>query len=189
MLISFALVPSWLGDWIDQLREYPSYTRLGAPVWIVTQHYLGLGSVVEWAVNLLLIGLMLRAWYAVLIRQQIERLDWTIMLTLTITHLCAMRTATPHYVVFTIPLIFYFRALAKRRRNAWIVLILLALLILPWIHFLTTVEKSWEHATLYLPLPFGMLILLWLTRRQWWSAGSLIAAPKAQIIRSAVQEG
>ncbi len=189
MLISFALVPSWLGDWIGQLREYPSYTRLGAPVWIVTQHYLGLGRAAEWAVNLLLFGWMVWAWYVVLIRQQIARLDWTIMLTLTITHLCAMRTATPHYVVFTIPLFFYFRALAKRRRTAWIVLILLALLIVPWLHFLTTVEHSWEHATMYLPLPFGMLILLWLTRGQWWAAGSLIAAPQAHVVHSAVQEG
>jgi hypothetical protein len=175
MLASFALQPSWLGDWIEQIRRYPSYTDFGSPVWIVMQHYLGLGALGEWAVNAALWAIMLWAWAAVLIARRTERFDWAIMITLTITHLSALRTATPHFVVFMIPMVFYFRALDRRRNGSrWIVLILLALLIVPWVQFLLTVDGDFEHPTMYLWLPSGMFALLWVTRRMWWDAGSSI---------------
>jgi hypothetical protein len=91
--------------------------------------------------------------------------------TLTVTHLVAPRTATPHYVVFILPLIFYFREITQRSQrygSLWVALLLLALLILPWVYFLATVEGEFEHPTVYLPLPFTMVILLWLTRKLWW---------------------
>lgn len=172
MALSFIVEPSWFGDWIDQIRRYPSYTDIGAPVWIVMQHYLGAGDIGEWAVNLALYAVMLWAWYGVLIRRQAGRLMWTVALTLTITHLSAVRTATPHYIVFAIPLIFYLKLLAKRGKAgaAWSAAILAALAIGPWIHFLATVEGEFEHASVYLPVPFATLAVLWLTRRAWWRA-------------------
>lgn len=179
--LSFALVPTWLGDWLAQIEQYPSYTALGAPVWIVTRHYLGLGALAEWAANVALWALLAWAWAMVLWRGRGERLDWTVMLTLTVTHLSAVRTATPHFVVFTIPLLFYLRGLTRRQRNGarLAVVILLALLVIPWVHFVLTVEGEFEHPTLYLPVPFGMLALLWLTRRQWWAADSVLLPREA----------
>ncbi len=179
--LSFALVPTWLGDWLAQIEQYPSYTALGAPVWIVTRHYLGLGALAEWAANVALWALLAWAWAMVLWRGRGERLDWTVMLTLTVTHLSAVRTATPHFVVFTIPLLFYLRGLTRRQRNGarLSAAILLALLVIPWVHFVLTVEGEFEHPTLYLPVPFGMLALLWLTRRQWWAADSVLLPREA----------
>ncbi len=87
MLAAFVAEPDWLGDWIAQIRRYPSYTAIGSPVWVVMAHYLGLGTAGEWAVNLLLFGGLLGAWHAVLWQGRRERLDWTIMLTLTVTPL------------------------------------------------------------------------------------------------------
>ncbi len=176
MLASFALRPSWLSDWIEQIRRYPSYTDFGSPVWIVMQYYLGLGAVGEWAVNAILWALMLWAWYAVLIQGKTKRFDWAIMITLTITHLSALRTATPHFVVFTIPMVFYFRALDRRSRTGSrrIALVLLTLLIVPWVQFLLTVDGNFENPTMYVWLPVGMLALLWITRWMWWGAGSSI---------------
>lgn len=176
MTASFMAQPSWFGDWIEQLRRYPSYTDFGAPVWIVMQHTLGLGAVGEWVVNLALYALLLWAWYSVLIQGQEERFGWVVVLTLTITHLSAVRTATPHYVVFTIPLILYFRLVSEQVRfgDGWIAFILVLLLVVPWVHFVLTVEGDYEHPSVYLPLPFGMLSLVWLTRRQWWTLSPLI---------------
>lgn len=176
VLGSFILMPSWVGDWLSQISIYSSYTALGSPVWIVMQYYLGLGTVGEWIVNLLLYGLTLWAWYTVLAQRQSEYFLWVVALTLTVTHLVAPRTATPHYVIFIMPLIFYLRMLARHNRrwgSVWIALILLGLLISPWIHFLNTVVGEFEHPTVYLPLPFGMLILLLVTRRWWGAASSL----------------
>jgi len=172
MLASFALEPGWLGDWIEQVRRYPSYTAIGSPVWIVTEYYLGLGAAGEWAASLLLIGGLLGVWYTVLGQGHRERLGWTIMLTLTVTHLAAVRTATPHFVVFVIPLTFYLCELSRRepRGNWWAALALAALFALPWLHFLLTLDGDFEHPSLYLPVPFGILALLWITRRTWWKA-------------------
>lgn len=172
LLASFMLLPSWLGDWLAQLSLYPSYTALGSPVWIVTQYYLGLGSVAEYTVTAALAGWMLWAWWGVLAQKKDARLLWTLALTLTVTHLIAPRTATPHYVVFFLPLVFYFSRLARQKWGGlWVALLLAALVLLPWIHFVTTVAGEFEHPTLYLPLPFGILLLLWPTRRMWWRFG------------------
>ncbi len=172
LLASFMLLSSWLGDWLAQLSLYPSYTALGSPVWIVTQYYLGLGSVAEYAITAALAGWMLWAWWGVLAQKKDARLLWTLVLTLTVTHLIAPRTATPHYVVFFLPLVFYFSRLARQKWGGlWVTLLLAALVLLPWIHFVTTVAGEFEHPTLYLPLPFGILLLLWPTRRMWWRFG------------------
>lgn len=174
--ISFVLLPAWPGEWLEQVRRYPSYTAIGAPVWVVMQHYLGLGTLGEWLVNVWLWAVLGWAWFIVLRRGRMERLDWTVMMTLTITHLSAVRTATPHFVVFTIPLLFYLKELAHRCRHGerCIIAILVALLIVPWVHFVLTVEGRFEHPTLYLPVPFGMLLLLWLTRHHWWQTSSAL---------------
>ncbi len=175
MVLSFALIPSWLLDWIDQVRTYPSYTDIGSPVWVVTRYYLGLGTVGEWIGNILLWMLLGWVWYMVLVQRRMERFAWAVMVTLTITHLSALRTATPHFVIFTIPLMFYFAVAARRRRagSAWVVLFLVILLVEPWAQFLLTVEGRFEHPSMYIPLPVTMLIVLWITRRWWWASGLL----------------
>lgn len=166
MVASFAVEPGWFADWLAQIRLYPSYTAIGSPVWVVMEYYLKLGAAGEWAVNALLFAGLLWVWRAVLWQRREQWLPWALMLTLTVTHLAALRTATPHFVVFVIPLTFYLRALS-RRSNGLVALVLVALLVLPWIHFLATIEGDFEHQTMYLPAPFGMLALLWLTRRMW----------------------
>jgi hypothetical protein len=166
--VSFVLQPSWLGDWLAQVSIYSSYTALGSPVWIVTQYYLNLGNTGEILAIIPLVILLLWAWYQVIVKHKTERLLWTAVLTLTITHLIAPRTATPHYVIFALPILFYLRELAKRRQTLIAALIPTVLIILTWTHFLTTVQGEFEHPTLYLPLPFAILGLQLISRRRWW---------------------
>jgi hypothetical protein len=174
LLSSFLLQPNWIQGWIGQLRAYPQYTVIGSPTHIVMQDWLGLGAVGEWAANLCLWGLLLWAWICVLLAGRTERLDWTIMLTLTITHLSALRTATPHFVVLTVPLVFYLREIGVKMRSFWIAAILLVTLAVFWAQFLLTVEGSFEHASMYVVVPAAMLILLWITRRRWWESPSVM---------------
>lgn len=179
LAVSFLMQPSWLGEWLTQLGGYSGYTALGSPVWIVMTYYLGLGSIGEYAVDALLYGALLWVWVDVLWRRKHERFLWAAALTLTITHLVAPRTATPHFVVFILPLVFFFQQITRqnrRRGGLWVALILLALLVIPWLHFLLTVEGEFEHPTVYLPLPFLILALLWFTRRLWWRESPSIGA-------------
>ncbi len=171
LAVSFVLQPSWLGDWIAQLGQYPSYTALGSPVWIITSYYLHLGGWAELLISGLLAASMLVTWYWVM-RGHPDQFMWAAVMTLTVTHLIAPRTATPHYVVFIIPLMFYFALIVqwyRRRGNLWVLLWLIVLLVVPWVHFLLTVDKHFEHPSIYLPLPFIMFPMLWWTRRLWWT--------------------
>lgn len=168
MLASFLLQPTWLSDWLGQIGNYSSYTALGSPVWIITQHYLNLGNVGEFIAVIPLVFVMLWAWFQVIVRQKFDRFLWAAILTLTITHLIAPRTATPHYVVFTLPILFYLHEIVKGRQTLIALLIPIAMVVLTWIHFITTVTGEFEHPTLYLPLPFTILALLLITRKKWW---------------------
>jgi hypothetical protein len=108
------------------------------------------------------------------------------VMTLTVTHLIAPRTATPHYVIFIIPLMFYFAMIVKRNRrrgNLWVALCLVVLLVVPWVHFLLTVDKHFEHPSIYLPLPFTLFFLLWWTRRLWWNNAPEFSTVSGNILK------
>ena len=177
MLVSFLLEPSWLGDWLRQLGNYPTYTALASPVWIITDYYLGLPSYFEWGIHAVFVAIMLWTWYQVLIQGHNERWLWVVVITLIVTNLVAPRTATPHYVVFILPLLFYFSEWTRRDRKRgglWVALTLLVLTVLPWVHFVVTVEGEFEQPATYLPLPFTMLTLVWMTRERWFDRAPVI---------------
>lgn len=192
MGLSFLLVPTWMSDWIAQIALYPSYTEIGSPVWIVAHFpWLGInpdtgkwgisggfGGTIELVINLALYAFTLWLWFTVLIQRKYERALWVAMLTILITHLVAPRTATPHYVVFITSMIFYLWRLNQpriKRGGLWIGLLLLASFIYPWVHFALTVKGDFEHPTVYVPIPFLVLIVLWVTRRMWWQYAPLMS--------------
>ncbi|GAB4572032.1 MAG: hypothetical protein Kow0077_10340 [Anaerolineae bacterium] len=181
MAWSFVVLPGWFGEWLAQLAQYPNYTAIGSPVWVLTHIYLPfLDGVGEVGISLLLVGYMLFAWWRVLVKRQEAIFGWTVALTLTVTHLVALRTATPHYVVFNVPLFFLFAWLAKAapRRGVWGVALAQGVLLVGlWALFLSTVQAKFEHPAVYLPLPFGMLIVLLVTRTLWERQAGLAPVP------------
>ncbi len=170
MLASFALVPTWLFDWLGQVQQYPTYTRDGALHWIFSEVWLGLSppvsTIIGYAITIPLVVWLLWTWYGVLVQRRDERLLWAVAVTLLVTHAVAPRTATPHYVVFTLVLLM----VLKRLNPVWNILILLMLLVVPWVHFTQTViSPNLENLTVFLPLPPLVLLALVLTRRAWWN--------------------
>ncbi|MEL7235352.1 MAG: glycosyltransferase family 87 protein, partial [Chloroflexota bacterium] len=179
MLTSFALQPDWFFDWIGQVRQYPEYTRDGSPVWILFEFFLGWSPWVGYAVRAVLVGWMLWAWYGVLVQRKDERLLWTIAVTLAVTHTAGPRTATPHFVVFMLVLLVAVQSLARHRNNIWNVGILLALLVIPWVHFLRTIVGSnLENLSVFLPPVVLVLLTLIFTRRMWWSLPPMLSQPE-----------
>jgi hypothetical protein len=191
--LSFMLLPSWLSDWLGQVSLYTGYTELGSPIWIVAHYpWLGIdpltdkwgiqggfGTFIEVALTIGAYGLLLWTWFSVLVQRKAERLTWTIAFTLVMTHLVAPRTATPHFVVFFVPLVFYGRWLTARRYGTLYALVLLVVLfVAQWAHFLLTVVNRFEHPSVYLPLPFAVFGLLWFTRRWWWQTAPSIPPAK-----------
>jgi hypothetical protein len=172
VVVSLLLQPSWFGDWLAQLQLYPEYTAIGSPVWVIAHVYLpSLGQPGEVALTVGLLGLMAWAWWQTLWRQEASKFLWTVALTLTVTHLVALRTATPHFVVFILVLVFYFQEITRasaRRAPVLVLAVMVVLTLSLWWLFLRTVINRFEHPIMYLPLPVGSLLLIWFTRRRWW---------------------
>lgn len=174
MVLSFLVQPNWMAEWLAQVALYPSYTDIGSPLWVLTRGYLPfLGAAGETVITIILLLLVVWAWF-----QQFRHgqdFGWAVSLTLAVTHIVAVRTASPHFIVFTIPLVFYFRVLTHTapKRAPWaIVLVQVVLLVGPWYHFLATVgwlgpgDKT-EHPVTYMFLPYMTLFVLLLTRKLW----------------------
>jgi hypothetical protein len=168
--VSFILLPGWLGQFVHQVARYPSYTAIGSPIWIMTHHYLpqlGLGlseanaTPVEVGLSVLLLAYLLVQWRH-LFRAKVTSgaFQWLIGLTLIVTNLVVLRTATTNFVALYIPLFLGLKAAADRLSNSHWPLALFYLLsaVGMWALFLVTVENKFEHPIMYLPLPVGLFV-------------------------------
>ncbi len=165
---SFALIPTWLIDWLRQLYAYPSYTALGSPIAILAEALPGDGRWLTWLLSGALLLALLWEW-----RSSMGSADpvfqWTAALTLAITNLVAFRTATTHYIILLPALSLMFAEWSRRwgRPGIWATGATLAALGLGlWALFLVTVEGNQESAWMYFPVPILSLLGLWWIR--WW---------------------
>lgn len=166
--LSFLMEPTWMADWLTQVALYPSHAVIGSPVSVITEMMLGLGSWAEIGVSGLIVLWLIVQWVPVL-RGHPERWLWACALALSVTHVVAPRTATPHYVVYFLPFVFVLSAWV-RRNAAMAIVVIVALIILPWIHFIGTLgDGKFEHPSLYVTIPLISLPVLWWTRRWWWN--------------------
>jgi hypothetical protein len=89
---------------------------------------------------------------------------WILGLTLLVTNLVALRTATTNYTVLYIPLFFILKVAADRltRASLWLALFYILSMVGLWALFLTTVQGDYENPIMYLPLPSVLLLgILW----------------------------
>lgn len=161
--LSFLLEPGWLLSFVDQVLAYPGYTVIGNPVQIVTTYVVPIGGT---AVNLI-IWLLLLAWmvwwWRLLGGTAVDspHFLYIISITLVVTHLVAPETATTNYVALYLPLFWGLKWLAQQKLgNLWLILFLIGSFILMWILFFGSVKGDAESWLLFLPLPFGLLLML-----------------------------
>jgi hypothetical protein len=170
---SFLLAPRWLFDFIDQVMAYPGYTVEGSPIYIITRIYWPqLGRVTEILLFVALVVWLLTQWWR-LPRLPIGSADFLYVLcvTLVVTNLVVSRTATTNYVVLYLPILWGIKLLALKWRWGGFAAtgVLLILIVGMWLLFLNTISGSAESAVMFLPLPFGLLVLLLLAKRAFLS--------------------
>ncbi|MFB0534012.1 MAG: glycosyltransferase family 87 protein [Anaerolineae bacterium] len=162
VLSSLLLVPTWPADFLAWMVKYPSYTAIGSPIWTLTHYFFPqLGTPVEIVISLLVLGHLLYAWRGAVRGSWLE-FDWVVAMTLIVTNLIALRTATTNYVVLLMPIFIVFKTLDKRFQQGGAMLVsLIELLLLVgfWVLFATTVAGNYEHPIMYLPLPIGLWLI------------------------------
>ncbi|RMH01441.1 MAG: DUF2029 domain-containing protein [Chloroflexi bacterium] len=159
VLLSFLFLPSWLTSFITQITAYPGYTAIGSPLWVITSYYFPwLGKPVEIVLSLVLLGWLLVEWRQ-LPRQSAtsEAFLFTIGLTLVVTNLVVLRTATTNYVEMYVPLFWLLQRWARRFGEGVIVVFYVVSGVLVWWLFLVTVQGDFEQPIVSLPLPFFLL--------------------------------
>ena len=192
VVISLALVPTWIADFIEDVRSYrDSWTQASGSseelvqqgkdetvtaqvknyrslIWMITRHLLKLGPAAE------VVSVTVLSAYVLLVSWQRRQADWRGFLWVTglvliATNFVAPRTATTHYTMLLLPLFAWFAQLERGlgRKGRWAVLgVELALLVGQWLIFLTTVEGTFEAALVYLPFPLIMLLVELASRGQ-----------------------
>ena len=177
LALSFALVPSWVIDWLRQLVDYPGYAVLGSTVSIAA---MTLGIDAPWLVTVVSLLLFLgMAWeWRVSLGKDAAVFQWAAALTLTVTNLIAPRTATTHYVALLPAMCILFAIWCTRwgRGGVWATAAtLLAFGVGLWVLFVITVAGNIESPLMYLPVPiFCWVGLLW--ARWWVSHGARLPA-------------
>jgi hypothetical protein len=161
--LSFLFLPTWLGEMQAQLVDYTTYTYIGSPINILTTIVFPfLGAPVEWIIDGVLVVWLIWEWWQVHSSDK-GRFYWVLALTLLVTNLIALRTATTNYVMMLPALFYLFATFARakgRRANLWIAVIEIGLFVGLWALFALTVKGNGEQWPIYLPLPLGLLFAL-----------------------------
>jgi hypothetical protein len=168
--LSFMAVPSWMSDFVVEVLRYPGYTAIGSPVWVITRYFFPvLGVPGEIILSAVLLGWMGIAWLRLWRDETWSVFLWTVSVTLVVTNLVALRTATTNYVVLFIPLLQVFAMMHTRWKRSgtwWIIGLEAVLLVGLWVLFLATLVNKYEHPIVYLPLPILLLAVFALGRRR-----------------------
>ena len=175
---SMILLPSWLPDFVRQATAYPSYTVYGSLAWMIVQHWLGLGQVIETVVLVgLALGLLALGWR--LWRGSWQQMLWMLGLLLLCTNFFTPRIATTNYLLLVpwVLLGFCWMQAKWESRGTWVIVTTeVVSLVALWVLFLTTVKGDFEQAPLYYPFPAAVLLLLaW----QWRSLGTRLEPERA----------
>lgn len=169
LIIGFViLIPNWPLQMIWQIMDYPSYTQIGSPLSIIAEGVPGIERQLNVFLHLALELYLVFEW--IMARGKGDRwFLWTAFLTLIVTNLVSLRTATTNYVIM-LPIVFLiWRTWSQRwgKVGQGFVIGTMALLgVGLWVLFFSTVQGNEEAAAMYLPLPIFCLVGLWWMR--WW---------------------
>jgi hypothetical protein len=165
------LVLDWIMQNLRQVLSYSGYTLPGTPGAIFAEWLPGVGIQLGWLLTLIFILILLLEWRNAY-KKEYQWFLWTACLTLVITNLIGIRTATANYVALFPALILILSILDNRwgRNGRIIILVSLTLLFFGlWWLFISTLtisDQPIQHPILFFPLPVLLLIGLYWTRWQ-----------------------
>lgn len=165
------LEPDWILQNIRQVISYPGYTLAGTPGAIFVEWLPGVGRQLGWLSTLIFTIILLWEWRAAW-KMKFKWFLWTACLTLVLTNLIGIRTATANYIAMYPALILVFSLWDQRwGRNGQILVVvsMLFLLFSLWWLFINTlivVNQPIQHPIMFFPMPVLLLIGLYWVRWQ-----------------------
>ncbi len=164
--VALLLVPTWPLNFLEGIQRYAQYEPVGPPVQL-------LGDLIfpgnESLVFTAAFSIVLLVWLVLQVTRSLGE-SWdgfqaTIGLTAIISTLMAGRMGTPDQVLLLIPWAQWLCSWVRRREGRWAALAVLAMLVLPWTVFLTTLRGDAEAVSVALVLPLLSLgVYLWQSR-------------------------
>lgn len=168
-VVFMILLPTWPIEWLLQVTDYPEYTPASSPIAIAVGLLTPRMGFLAPVLSLVLLVYMVWEWILTWGADR-SRFLWTSLLTLSITQIILIRTATTNFLVLLPGLFLLLVSWQERwgRKADWVIGgTLLVWLIVPWWLFLVTIDGNIEDPIMHLPLPFFVLLSLLWTR--WWA--------------------
>ncbi len=165
-------IKDWIIQNLRQILSYPTYTLPGTPGAIFSQWLPGIGKQMGWALTGLLLAILIWEWY-VSRKQDFNWFYWTSALTIVVTNLIGIRTATENYIAMLPALVLVFYLFDERWRIVGRVFVILSILALfggVWAIFIKTLQpgdQPIQSPIMFFILPTYLLIGLYWVR--WWA--------------------
>lgn len=158
--VSFILTPTWLFDFLNALRAYSEYARVGPPLQTFFQLTLPepLATILFAAASIVLVAGMVVAVWRNRAREWQEFQPALGLVALTTT-LMAGRIGTPDQIFLLILWMAWFAAWGAQKKYGGIALGVCFLLVAPWWLFLQTLDGNREAIVVTTILPFGSLFV------------------------------
>lgn len=170
--VCMLFIKDWIVQNLVQVLSYPSYTLPGTPGAIFAEWLPGVGKQMGWALTGLLLAVIIWEW--IISRDKdFNWFYWTANLTIVITNLIGVRTATENYIAMLPALILVFYLFDERWRvvgRVIVVISVLALLAGVWFIFFKTLipgDQPIQSPIMFLILPIYLIIGLYWVR--WWA--------------------
>ncbi len=154
-LLACLWLPNWPVEFLHAMSNYTGYIRVGAPV----QTVLSMLLPSEWAGPgaILLGGLLVLAAGVEWLHTSDDILP-AFNLTALITTWAAIRIGSSDQVLLLFPWMFWFATMWRQGQRLYTLLTGVALVVIPWIVFLTTLRGEAEDPIVTLVLPFLSLV-------------------------------
>lgn len=166
------LIKDWIIQNLRQVLSYPSYTLPGTPGAIFTEWLPGIGKQMGWALTIFLLVVLIWEWLKSR-NKDFNWFYWTGVLTLVVTNLVGIRTATENYIAMLPALVLVFSLFDERWRIIGRIIVLLSIFALlggTWLIFIKTLQpgdQPIQSPIMFFILPSYLLIGLYWVR--WWA--------------------
>lgn len=164
-LASFLVLPSWFSDWLYRIVRYWSYATGYPPVWLLVHKGLGLSAPWEWLLTFACLVGMGWFWWRACRTAGDEAFHWAMGMTLVVSDLVMLRSATTNYIFLLFPTYLIFAALDRLWPHAgrWAIVGYQVLsLVGMWWLFAATVQGNAESPVMFIPevVLIGLALLL-----------------------------